>query len=273
MEKKVKVGVFDSGLGGLTVAIEIFKQLPWVSVIYFGDTARIPYGDKTVEQLKQYGKEICDFFIDQGVVGIVAACNTSSSVSLDFLQAKYTQLPVIGVVEPGVQLAIEKTKKKKIGVVATAATVKSKAHEIVLNQLTNEVEIYAQSCPKFVPLVEKGEINSLAVEKAAAEYITPLLQHNIDSLILGCTHYPFLKDAICKVTADKIELIDPAQTTVNILAKKLAEIGYNNADQVEHCFYVSGDPQAFLQVGQRLIGNHNLKDVVKKDLAGLGRTW
>ncbi len=266
MGEMVKVGVFDSGLGGLTVATEIFNQLPWVSLVYYGDTANVPYGEKTPQQLKSFGDQICDFFIKEKVVGILAACNTSSSVSLAFLQEKYNTIPVIGVVKPGVQLALATTKNQKVGVIATEATVRSRAHQQVAAEIDSNVHIFSQSCPKFVPLVESGMVNTIEAEIAAQEYLEPLLEKGIDTLILGCTHYPFLGQVINHVSKHKLQLVNPAYTTVNILASLLAAKGYSNADKVEHRFYVSGDPQSFKEVGQRLIGERHLPVVQKKTL-------
>ncbi|MDW7675185.1 MAG: glutamate racemase [Bacillota bacterium] len=266
MDQVVKVGVFDSGVGGLTVATKIFHRLPWVSVIYFGDTAHVPYGNKTVDQLQSYADQIASFFVEQGVVGILAACNTSSSVSLDFLQEKYSQLPVIGVVEPGVKDAIALTRNANIGLIATEATVKSKAHQLVAAKHSEQVNIFAQSCPKYVPLVEAGEVRSQAAKEATEEYLSKLMEHNIDTLILGCTHYPFLAEVISDYVGPNVKLVDPAKSTVDMLAQVLKDKGYHTANRIEHSFYVSGDNLSFKEVGARLVGAQYLGEISHVDL-------
>ncbi|MGF7186486.1 glutamate racemase [Desulfitispora alkaliphila] len=265
-DKQVKVGIFDSGIGGLTVAKEVFNKLPHVPIAYLGDTAHVPYGGRSVEQLIILADRICQFLIEQGANLIIAACNTSSSVSLDYLEEKYPGIPILGVVKPGVQEAARITKNNKVGLIATEATVKSQAHKNLIKNIKPEVDLYAQACPKFVPLIEAGNLTGPAAESAVEEYICKLNAEGIDTLILGCTHYPFLSSVISKYTGQEVSLVDPARTTVEDLIKYIGKTNHGNDVEVEHEFYATGSAQSFFDVGCNFISTKQMKKVEQVDL-------
>ncbi len=262
MQPVQPVGVFDSGIGGLTVAREIIRQLPAETIIYYGDTAHVPYGSRTVEELREFADTITAFLIARGAKAIVDACNTTSAVALPYLKKKYS-VPIIGVIEPGVTEALRATRNGRIGVIATEATVASNAHEKAIHALAGEVRVFARACPKLVPLVEAGLVSGPEVEAAVAEYVQPLIEAGIDTLILGCTHYPFLAPVIQEVAGPGVTLIDPAAATVRELKQVLAAGGglrgahYSKA----HSFFVSGDARLFTRVGMQLVGWPELKGV------------
>lgn len=265
MHKESPIGVFDSGVGGLSVAKEIFRQLPQEKIIYFGDTAHVPYGPRTKEQLTLFGDQISEFLIDKGVKAIVVACNTSSSVSLDHLLEKYT-LPIIGVIEPGITSALEVTKNGKVGIIATQATINSEAHKNLLLQRKPDVEVYPKACPKFVPLVEKGETDGPEARKAALEYLTPLKDAGIDTLILGCTHYPFLETVIRSVLGPEVTIVDPAFETVRQTKELLRKNqGLRDANKCTNQYFVSGEPESFLATAKKFVGDA-LQEVKKATL-------
>src|SRR4051795_10474316 len=195
MANSASIGVFDSGIGGLTVAKEVIRQLPHESVIYFGDTARVPYGPKSPETVRRYSREIAGFLRAEGVKGIVIACNTATAHALSVLRDEM-DMPVIGVVEPGARAAVAATRRGHIGVIGTVGTIKSGAYERAIRALDPDVLITARACPLFVPLVEEGWIDHEATRLIAQEYLEPMLAAEIDTLVLGCTHYPLIKDLL-----------------------------------------------------------------------------
>ncbi|WP_236683265.1 glutamate racemase [Neomoorella thermoacetica] len=249
------VGVFDSGVGGLTVAREITRQLPAETIIYFGDTAHVPYGSRPVDELIHFADTIVGFLIARGAKAIVDACNTTSAVALPYLQQKYS-IPIIGVIEPGVEAALQATKNGRIGVIATEATIASDAHRRALLSRGKEVQVFTRACPPFVPLVEAGIVAGPRVEGVVAECLESLLQAGIDTLILGCTHYPFLAPVIQDLAGPGVTLVDPAAATVRELKSVLAAGGGLRGPHGSraHEFYVSGDPRSFNEVGFKLIG-------------------
>lgn len=260
MQPVQPVGVFDSGVGGLTVAREISLQLPAETIIYYGDTAHVPYGSRTVDELIGFADAIVGFLIARGVKAIVDACNTTSAVALPYLQNKYN-VPIVGVIEPGVAAALQATRNGRIGVLATAATVASNAHRQAILAGDGKVQVFAQACPKLVPLVEAGVVSGPAAAAAVAEYVLPLVAAGVDTLILGCTHYPFLAPLIQEIAGPEVTLIDPAAATVRELQGVLAAgDGLRGLHcSVAHSFYVSGDARSFSQVGRKLIGWPELK--------------
>lgn len=256
MRKESPIGVFDSGVGGLSVAREIFRQLPLERIIYFGDTAHVPYGPRGQEELTIFGDQISEFLIAKGVKAIVVACNTSSSVSLDHLLEKYPFLPIIGVIEPGITTALETTKNGKIGVIATQATINSEAHKNLLLTRKPDLEIYPMACPKFVPLVEKGEIEGAEAKMAAIEYLTPLKNAGIDTLILGCTHYPFLINVIRDFLGPEVNIVDPALETVRQTKELLRKNqGLRDDNNCSNEYFVSGNPESFLVTAKKFMGD------------------
>ena len=265
------VGLFDSGLGGLTVARAVFEQLPRESTIYFGDTARVPYGPKSPETVRRYSAQILHWLLGQGVKAVVVACNTSTAHALDALRAE-SPVPVIGVIEPGARAAIRASTGGPIGVIGTAGTVASGAYERAIPAFAPEARVIVQACPLFVPLVEEGWFDHPATELVAREYLAPLLAAGVRSLVLGCTHYPLLKPLLQRVMGPEVVLIDSAREVALALALSLQREGIEAPAGVEpfHRFAVSDDEARFLAVGTRFIGAQlGRAEVVEVE----GATW
>jgi len=244
------IGLFDSGVGGLTVAEELFRQMPHEEIIYFGDTANVPYGGRPVSQLISFADRIINFLVQQGAKYIIFACNTSSSVSLGVMRERYP-VSMMGLIEPGARAAVRATSNGRIGVLATEATIRSGAYARAIRQLSPEAEVLDMPAPKLVPLVEAGELASIRAEAALREYLDPLKRRGIDTLVLGCTHYPFLRDLICKILGPEIALVDPAAATVAAARNELDALGLLASPRVSapnHRFYVSGDAASFARV-------------------------
>jgi glutamate racemase len=203
------IGIFDSGIGGLTVARAIYEQLPGESTIYFGDTARVPYGPKSPETVRRYSLEILHWLLGQGVKLVVVACNTSTAHALGRLQEE-SRVPVVGVIEPGARAAVTAARGRAIGVIGTAGTVASKAYVRAITELAPGTRVEQVACPLFVPLVEEGWFDHPAAELIAREYLHPLVKAGIGALVLGCTHYPLLKPLLARVMGPDVELIDSA---------------------------------------------------------------
>ena len=248
------VGVFDSGIGGLTVAHAVMHQLPHESVTYFGDTARVPYGPKSPDTVRRYSREIASFLVDQGVKTVVVACNTATAHALPALRESLS-MPVIGVIEPGARAAVQATRNGHVGVIGTAGTIKSGAYERALRAIEPSLRVTARACPLFVPLVEEGWVDHEATRLVAAEYLAPLLREDVDTLVLGCTHYPLLKNVIADVLGSDVRLIDSAEETANETASMLQErcLAANGAAEPRYRFIASDDPLMFLQLGQRFL--------------------
>jgi glutamate racemase len=249
------VGVFDSGIGGLTVAQEVIRQLPHESLIYFGDTARVPYGPKSPETVRRYSREIAAFLNDQGVKSIVIACNTATAHALSVLRDEM-DMPVIGVVEPGARAAVAATSRGHIGVIGTVGTIKSGAYERAIRALNSDILITARACPLFVPLVEEGWTDHDATRLIAREYLQPMIDAEIDTLVLGCTHYPLLKSLLADVLGPDVRLIDSAEETAAETARTLATASLSADPEADptYRFIASDDPLQFLQLGQRFLG-------------------
>ena len=256
MANTAPVGVFDSGIGGLTVAHEVIRQLPHESVLYFGDTARVPYGPKSPDTVRRYSREIASFLQEEGVKSIVIACNTATAHALNVLRAEF-EMPVIGVVEPGARAAVAATKEGRIGVIGTVGTVKSGAYERAIRAIDPDVFITARACPLFVPLVEEGWTDHEATRLIAHEYLEPLIAADIDTLVLGCTHYPLLKPLLREVLGDDVRLIDSAEETAAETARTLAAADISAPQDADptYRFVASDDPLQFLQLGQRFLGD------------------
>lgn len=299
MKRQRVIGMFDSGVGGLTVMKEILDRLMDVRIVYFGDTARVPYGNRSREELIRFGEEIIAFLIGQGAEVIIVACNTSSATALPFLREHF-DIPMIGMIEPGARLAVEKTIAGRIGLIATETTVRSKAYafgvsraltrgifpeDLVLRKAWQQGEqaialVKAQGCPLFVPLIEAGLANSTQARGIAQTYLAPLKEAGVDALILGCTHYPFLEPVIRELLGEDVLIIDPALAVVKeleILLRHMEEwersglivspsssvLGGNHW---RSRYYVSGDPGLFRQVGNTLL--HEPIDLVEQVLLG-----
>ena len=214
------IGVFDSGVGGLTVAREITRQLPNESIVYFGDTARVPYGSKSKNTIIRYSRQIVHFLRTKDVKAIVVACNTASAFALDTIE-KELDIPVIGVVKPGAIAAIETTKNKRIGIIGTEGTIKSKLYTEYIRSIDPEIIVIGKACPLFCPLVEEGMLHDEVTDEIARRYLDELKEQNIDSLILGCTHYPLLRSTIGKIMGPDVNLVNPAYETAISLGELL----------------------------------------------------
>ncbi|MDR0820366.1 MAG: glutamate racemase [Endomicrobium sp.] len=245
------IGIFDSGFGGLTVMFAITELLPLESLIYFGDTAHVPYGSKSKDIVIKYSKEITSFLMRCKVKLIVIACNTASAFALSILQ-KTLKVPVIGVIEPGSKVAVYASKNKKIGVIGTEGTISSKSYLREINRISKS-EVYQQACPLFVPLVEEGWSSGEITDSIVKKYIEPLLDKKIDTLVLGCTHYPLLRETLEKNVGGNVVLIDSAkavaQEVKNILKKMCLLADVKGKKFLK--FYVSDNPEKFQTIGSR----------------------
>ncbi len=223
IDPNAPIGVFDSGVGGLTVAREIMRNLPMEKIIYFGDTARVPYGSKSRDTVIRYSRQIVRFLREQQVKAIVVACNTASALALSTLEEE-SDIPIIGVVKPGARVAIETTKKKRVGVIATEATINSHLYRELIRQMDPEITVVGRPCPLFVPLVEEGWLHDSVTETVARRYLKDLQDQDIDTLILGCTHYPLLRSLIGEIMGERVTLVNPAYET-SLALKRLLEAG------------------------------------------------
>jgi glutamate racemase len=248
------LGIFDSGIGGLTVARALFDRLPRESVIYFGDTARVPYGPKSPDTVRRYSGEILAYLLRRGVKAVVVACNTSTAHALDYLKQQ-SPVPMVGVIEPGARAAVAATRTGAIGVIGTVGTIASGAYERAIKALRPEARVHAQACPLFVPLVEEGWFDHPAAELIAREYLEPLRKAGVDVLVLGCTHYPLLKPLLARVMGPGVTLVDSAEETAKAVAEELAARGLlAEGGSHEHTFVVSDDEPHFRKVGAQFLG-------------------
>ena len=256
------IGVFDSGLGGLTVLKEITSILPNENIVYFGDTARVPYGSRSKETVIKYTFQAINFLISQNVKAIVIACNTATARSLELAKAKY-DIPIIGVIEAGAKTAVYTTKNKLVGVIGTEGTINSKAYETEIHKIDKGIDIIGKACPLFVPIVEEGWADTDVAELTVKKYLEELQSSNIDSLVLGCTHYPLLKNTINKVVEGKINLVNPARETVKDLRDILTKndlLNQNNLGQARYKYYVSDIPERFASIGKEFL-NREIEDI------------
>lgn len=248
------IGIFDSGIGGLTVFSAIKERLPNEALVYLGDTARVPYGTKSAETVVRYSRENAEFLEGQGVKAIVVACNTASAVALEDLRQR-CKVPVLGVVEPGVRAALAASSAKRIGVVGTRATIASDAYGLLLRDLHSGANVVSVACPLFVPLVEEGWLSGEIVEEITKRYCAELEYARVDTLILGCTHYPLLKEAIAKVIGPDVTLVDSGEAAAAALAclidnEGMASSGAACGDRL----YVTDVPGQFEAVARRFLG-------------------
>ena len=249
------IGVFDSGIGGLTVVRELQRQLPHESLIYFGDTARVPYGNKSPETVRRYAREILDFLLGRDVKMVVVACNTASAHALEELQ-RVSPVPVEGVIGPGSRAAVSATRGGAIGVIGTAGTMKSGAYERAIKALAPGARVVQKACPLFVPLVEEGWLTNEASRLVAHEYLDPLAKESIDTLVLGCTHYPLLKPLLSDVVGKGVTLIDSAEETAAVVGRELADSGMEAINGEGHAHFVVSDaPEQFERVGASFLGD------------------
>jgi glutamate racemase len=249
------IGVFDSGIGGLTVVHELMRQLPRESIIYFGDTARVPYGPKSPETVRRYSREIASFLVEQGVKAVVVACNTATAHALPTLRGELP-VPVVGVVDPGARAAVAGSACGRIGVIGTMGTINSGAYERAIRAITPDATITTRACPLFVPLVEEGWLDHDATRLVAREYLAPMASANVDALVLGCTHYPLLKPLIAATLGERVRLIDSAEETAAETGRVLDRLGARANGGATPCyrFIASDAPEQFLRLGQRFLG-------------------
>lgn len=255
MENTQPIGVFDSGVGGLTVVRFLLKYFPQEQIVYYGDTAHLPYGSRRPEEIVAFGMEITAFLLRFAVKAVVAACNTSSSVSLPYLRERFT-VPIIGMIDPGVRAAVRTTRNKRVGVIATKATVESGAYEKAFRDCDPGVQVYSRACPLFVPLIENGCIERKETYQIARSYLRPLQDAGIDTLVFGCTHYPFLTPVIRHILGNGVQFVDPAREAVEELADLLKiERQVGEGEKPRHLFFASGPVTSFYTVGGQFLGN------------------
>ncbi len=260
------IGIFDSGVGGLTVLKEIVKALPQEDTIYLGDTARVPYGTKSPETVTRYARQIAGFLVRRDIKLLVVACNTASAVSLETLEAELP-IPVVGVIEPGARRAVAVTRSGRVGVIGTEGTIKSSAYTRAIKRLAPEIEVLTQPCPIFVPLAEEGWTDNEVARLTTVNYLQTLRDAGVDTLVLGCTHYPLLKKVIAEVMGPDVRLVDSAEETARTVADILA--GRNllrpATEMGNHHYYVTDVPAGFIKVGNRFLGGR-LGDVYQVNL-------
>ena len=249
------VGIFDSGVGGLTVFSEFIKYLPSEDVIYLADTARVPYGGRPPEEIIKINEEIMNYFVGRGVKMVIMACGTSSSIAYPLLKDKY-QIPIVALIDPGSYGAVQATKNGKIGIVATLGTVNSGAFQKKIKELKKDAEVYAEACPLFVPLIEGGFTEADETKKVARDYLKPLLKAGIDTLIFGCTHYPHLRKVIGEIVGPNVALVDPAYEAVRDAKKILKKNGMlkSKTTHGKYEYLVTGSPMQFQDLGSKLLG-------------------
>ncbi|SDB17969.1 glutamate racemase [Eubacterium oxidoreducens] len=248
-ERYAPIGVFDSGVGGLTVAREIMRQLPNERIVYFGDTARVPYGTKSKQTVTRYSNQIIRFLRTKGVKAVVIACNTASAYALDDIQ-KELDIPIIGVIKPGAKVAAETTQNNKIGVIGTEATIRSEIYSAYIKTHNSKAEVMGKACPLFVSLVEEGWLKDPITVQVAQRYLEPFMKAGVDTLIMGCTHYPLLRSTLRSVLGERVNLVNPAYETARSLNELLIGHGIKNdghGKNYDHEYYVSDAAEKFMR--------------------------
>jgi len=251
------IGIFDSGVGGLTVAREIMRQIPNERLVYFGDTARVPYGNKSKETITKYSKQIIRFLKTQNVKAIVVACNTASAYALDEIE-KELDIPIIGVVKPGAKVAAGATRNKKVGVIATAGTIQSRIYAEYIEGIDRDIRVIGKACPLFVPLVEEGLLEDPVTDEIATRYLNELKDLDIDTLILGCTHYPLIRSTLGRIMGENVTLVNPAYETAVELRSLLEREGLlnpstNRLGTNQYQFFVSDGAEKFKSFANSII--------------------
>ncbi len=248
------IGIFDSGVGGLTVAKRIFGLLPEENVVYFGDTARYPYGPRSKEIVRKFSVQNISFLLSQKVKFIVVACNTASAFALNDLEECH-EVPMIGVIKPGASASVRVTKNGRIGVIGTLGTISSGAYQKAIHKVDPQKKVYSVACPLFVALAEEGYVNKEATHLIASEYLKPLIRRKVDTLVLGCTHYPLLKQTISETMGKEVRLIDSAEETALEVKRALAREGLVRTGKRApfRRFFVSDVPDRFVEVGERFL--------------------
>lgn len=262
-DPKAPIGIFDSGIGGLTVVKHIVDALPNENIVYFGDTARVPYGSKSNDTVIEYAIQDAAFLMEFGVKAIVVACNTASSVAIPSLREKFN-VPVIDMIEPGAKYGLGYTLNNRIGVIGTRATINNNAYSRRINDINNSVEVFEQACPLFVPFAEEGWVEHPATRAVAAEYLKPVKEAGIDTLILGCTHYPILRKIIQEEVGQNIKLVDSGIAASYSVVKELTELDLLNPSNSpgSHLYYVSDLPTTFSYVASLFLGKE-IKEIKK----------
>lgn len=265
------IGVFDSGVGGLTVVREILSRLPAEPIVYFGDTARVPYGPKSPDIVRRYAREAAAFLLSRGVKAIVVACNTATAAAADALAAQL-DVPVLGVIEPGARAAVAATRTGRIGVIGTVGTINSGAYDLAVRRRLPEARVYAQPCPLFVPLAEEGLVDGDAARLIAESYLHPLRALDVDVLVLGCTHYPLLRPLIARIMTPAVALVDSGAETAAELHGVLERRGLLRAAATPpvHAFVASDAPLRFREIASRFLGRP-VTEVERVDVEGFDR--
>jgi glutamate racemase len=254
VKKEAAIGIFDSGIGGLTVLQQISRLLPREHLVYLGDTARFPYGTKSPEVVTQYACENTEFLVERDLKMLVVACNTASAVALEVLRERY-HLPVVGVIEPGAQEAVRRSKNRRVGVIGTEATIASGAYTRALRALDPTIEVYTRACPLLVPLVEEGWVENGIARSTVALYLNSIKLSGIDVLVLGCTHYPLLKKSIAEFLGERVLLVDSAEETARVVRSTLVRDGLaRSKGNGGASFFVTDAPDRFIKVGVRFLG-------------------
>lgn len=256
------IGVFDSGVGGLTVALELMRQLPKEELIYVGDTLRCPYGSRPEEEVKQFAFELVQFLLKKNVKMIVVACNTATAFALEDLK-KQLDIPIIGVIQPGARAAIKNTKNERIGIIGTEGTVRSEAYPKALKQINQHLHVTSLACPKFVPMVEKGITDGPKARQVVEESLVPLKkQSNIDTLVLGCTHYPLLQNVIQDVMGEHVKIISSGEETARETSAilEMKNLLYTGTRKPKHSFYTTGDLEVFQRISKTIF-KHAIDDL------------
>jgi len=258
------IGLLDSGVGGLTVAREIFKLMPEENIIYYGDTLHLPYGPKDLNLVREYVEEIISYLIkEKKVKAVVIACNTATSAALDYVKQKF-EVPIFGMIQSAAVRAVELSRNKKIAIIGTEGTVKSNAYQNVILEIDSEVKLFAKACPKFVNLVEEGKFDGVEVEKTAHDYLDFLIEAEVDSLILGCTHFPYLTPILSKIMGDKLRLINPAHEMALEVRENLSNLALLKKNNLKSSnkFIVSDKEKIskrFLKYGRQFLKLNELK--------------
>lgn len=257
ISKNAPVGVFDSGVGGLTVVREIMRQIPNEKIVYFGDTARVPYGSKSKETVTRYSRQIVRFLRDQDVKAIVVACNTASAYALDEIEREVA-LPMIGVVKPGAKVAAQVTSNGKIGVIGTEGTINSSIYTRYIKEINPQASVIGKACPLFVPLVEEGLLQDPVTDEIAKRYLTELIDIGIDTLILGCTHYPLIRSTVGRIMGESVNLVNPAYETARELKELLEAENMLNDEEAKlgdnrYRFFVSDAAEKFKHFANSII--------------------
>lgn len=268
-DKTASIGIFDSGVGGLTVCRRIAETLPRESLVYLGDTARVPYGSKSGATVVRYAKACAALLIQRDIKMLVVACNTASAFALETLRETLS-IPVVGVVEPGARAACDRTRSGRVGVIGTRGTISTGSYEAIIRRQRPECQVFSKSCPLFVPFAEEGWTAGPAIEDVARTYLDDVLANNIDTLVLGCTHYPLLSEVISGIAGESVVLVDSAEETARDVAGILTGRGLLNPRGTfgTHTFLVSDAPDRFIETGERFFGD-SLGHVEWVDVVGV----